>query len=93
MYAIRSYYGIDNLQTIGALPGHKQALIAEETRTVYVPLARHLGMGYVASEMEALSVGILYPRRQASYRAGLEHLKLESEGFLRRVKGEMQRVV
>ncbi len=84
---------IDNLQTIGALPGHKQALIAEETRTVYVPLARHLGMGYVASEMEALSVGILYPRRQASYRAGLEHLKLESEGFLRRVKGEMQRVL
>jgi len=82
---------IDNLQTIGALPSEKQALIAEETRSVYVPLARHLGMGYVASEMEALSVGILYPRRQHSYKDRVKDLQQESEAFLRQVKGEIHR--
>ena len=41
---------MDNLQTISALNPQKQSLIAEETRSIYVPLARHLGMGLVASE-------------------------------------------
>jgi len=82
---------IDNLQTISALPSHKQELIAEETRSVYVPLARHLGMGYVSSELEALSVGILYPRRERTYRDNIRQLQSQSEGFLRQVKGEVQR--
>ena len=60
---------IDNLQTIQALDPGKQALIAKETRAVYVPLARHLGMGYVASHMEALSLSILYPATSQSISA------------------------
>jgi len=82
---------IDNLQTISALPSHKQELIAEETRSVYVPLARHLGMGYVASELEALSVGVLYPRRDRTYHEYSRQLQAQSDGFLRKVKGEVQR--
>ena len=68
---------IDNLQTIGALKPEKQSLIAEETRSVYVPLASHLGMGYVASELDALSLKILYPRR-ANFE-GLMRSLLEGE--------------
>ena len=58
---------IDNLQTIAALPQVKQLRIAEETRSVYVPLAMHLGMGYVATELDALSLKVIYPRRADSY--------------------------
>ncbi len=80
---------IDNLQTISALNPSKQSLIANETRTVYVPLARHLGMGYVASEMDALSLGILYPRRAARYQDFIEVLQQRSEGQIRKIRSEI----
>ena len=54
---------IDNLQTIGALAPNKQKLIAEETRAIYVPLARHLGMGRVSSELELSLIHISEPTR------------------------------
>ncbi|MEJ2199491.1 MAG: HD domain-containing protein [Desulfuromonadaceae bacterium] len=80
---------IDNLQTIGALKPEKQSLIAEETRSVYVPLASHLGMGYVASELDALSLQILYPRRARHFRARIDELKRQVEGPLRKIRAEI----
>lgn len=77
---------IDNLRTIDALPVVKQALIAEETRKVYVPLALHLGMGYVSTELDSLSLNILYPTRAKRYRIGLEEVKASSDGFLRKFR-------
>ena len=82
---------IDNLQTIGALKPEKQSLIAEETRSVYVPLASHLGMGYVASELDALSLKILYPRRAAGYEQNLEELRLHMEAPLRKIRAEINK--
>ncbi len=82
---------IDNLQTIGALRPEKQSLIAEETRTVYVPLASHLGMGHVASELEALSLKILYPRRSAGYMQHLEALRQRMEAPLRKIRAEINK--
>lgn len=81
---------IDNLQTIGALKPEKQSLIAEETRTVYMPLSRHLGMGRAAAELEALSLAVLYPRRAARYRQGVRALQEQTEPYLRRLRGEIQ---
>jgi len=80
---------IDNLQTIDALKPEKQLLIAEETRTVYVPLASHLGMGVVAAELEALSLGILYPKRAGRYRRHVETLQSENDSFLRKTRAEI----
>lgn len=79
----------DNLQTIGALKPEKQNLIAEETRTIYVPLARHLGMGQAASELEALSISILYPRRAARFRATVRDLQQRLDSDLRKIRGEI----
>ncbi|MBW6511922.1 MAG: HD domain-containing protein [Desulfuromonadaceae bacterium] len=81
---------IDNLQTIGVLKPEKQSLIAEETRTVYVPLARHLGMGYVASELEALSLQVVYPRLAATYHALIEELRHEFTPKLRKIRSKIQ---
>jgi len=82
---------IDNLQTISALSQVKQLRIAEETRSVYVPLALHLGMGYVATELDALSLKVIYPRRAERYRRTLEQLKTENESFLRKIRSALQR--
>ena len=80
---------MDNLQTISALNPQKQSLIAEETRSVYVPLARHLGMGLVASELDALSLGVLYPRRADRYRAAVDQVQEQSEPALRKIRAEI----
>ncbi|MEA3543838.1 MAG: HD domain-containing protein [Thermodesulfobacteriota bacterium] len=80
---------IDNLRTIEALPLHKQKLIAEETRTIYVPLAQHLGMGYVATELESLSYSLLYPRRAKSYGQTIVLQKEDNDDFLRKVRARI----
>lgn len=82
---------MDNLQTIWALNPQKQSLIAEETRSIYVPLARHLGMGSVASELDALSLNIVYPRRGSRYKSAVARLQLESEVDLRKVRTELHK--
>jgi len=80
---------LDNLQTIGALDPEKQSLIAEETREVYVPLALHLGMGYVTSELDALSLRVLYPRRYIRYQIALKTIRKEQEGWLRKCRSKI----
>jgi len=81
---------IDNLRTIDALPALKQARIAEETRQVYVPLAQHLGMGYVSTELEALSLAILYPARYQRYCTILAELGSGTEGQRRKIRSAIQ---
>ncbi|MEJ2698678.1 MAG: HD domain-containing protein [Desulfuromonadales bacterium] len=86
---LKFWYRMDNLETISALNPAKQSLIAEETRTVYVPLARHLGMGHAASEMDALSLHIIYPRRAKRYYSTLEALKKQIESPLRKIRSDV----
>jgi len=82
---------MDNLETISALNPKKQSLIAEETRAVYVPLARHLGMGRVASELDALSLNVLYPRRVSRYRQTVALLQKQVDPDLRRIRDEVHK--
>jgi len=84
---------IDNLQTIGALNPQKQSLIAEETRTIYVPLAQHLGMGRVSIELDALSLNILYPTRGRRYRAAVNEIRSRHEATLGRIRSEIHNVL
>ncbi len=84
---------IDNLQTIQALNPEKQRLIAEETRTIYVPLARHLGMGRVATELDALSLTILYPKRADRYDLAVNELRQHYEAVLGRIRSEVHNIL
>lgn len=84
---------IDNLQTIRALKQEKQTLIAEETRSVYVPLARHLGMGMVATELDALSLTILYPTRSRQFAESVATLRKQCESRLGRVRSEIHNIL
>ncbi len=80
---------MDNLETISALNPSKQALIAEETRKIYVPLARHLGMGSVAARMEALSLVVLYPGRGDRYSRVIRALQMQTVSGLRRIRANI----
>ncbi len=80
---------IHNLNTIDALRPEKQAIIAEETRSIYVPLARYLGMGNVAFELDALSLQILYPKRAQRYRRFVKDMAKTQEAALRHVRSEV----
>ncbi len=84
---------IDNLQTIYALNQEKQRLIAEETRTIYVPLARHLGMGRVATDLDALSLTILYPKRAERFEAAVSQLRSVYEAVLGRIRSEVHNIL
>ena len=84
---------IDNLQTIQALNSEKQRLIAEETRTIYVPLARHLGMGRVATELEALSLTILYPNRAERYAAAIAEIRKGYDSSLGLIRSEVHNIL
>lgn len=80
---------IDNLYTINALAPEKQKRIAEETREIYVPLANHLGMGYVASTLDSLALHVLYPRRGVGYDQRVTAVKEGTKGFLRKTKARI----
>ncbi len=84
---------IDNLRTIEALNPEKQSLIAEETHTIYVPLARHLGMGRVATELDELSLKIIYPTRAQRYVETVEETRLKYEATLGRVRSEVHNIL
>ncbi len=84
---------IDNLQTIYALNQEKQRLIAEETRTIYVPLARHLGMGRVATDLDALSLTIIYPKRAERFEAAVSQLRSVYEAVLGRIRSEVHNIL
>ena len=83
----------DNLQTIQALNAEKQRLIAEETRTIYVPLARHLGMGRVATELDALSLTILYPNRAKRYAGAVNELQASYDSTLGQIRSEIHNIL
>lgn len=81
---------IDNMQTIGALRKAKQIRIAEETRSVYVPLAQHLGMGYVAASLDALALNVIYPARAERYHSALDRIQEKTSTSLRKIRATIQ---
>lgn len=80
---------VDNLRTITALSHSKQVLISEETRSIYIPLARHLGMGQVADELESLSLAVLYPRRASRYESVLAEVKQRSNSSIKHIHSDI----
>ncbi|RME39701.1 MAG: bifunctional (p)ppGpp synthetase/guanosine-3',5'-bis(diphosphate) 3'-pyrophosphohydrolase, partial [Deltaproteobacteria bacterium] len=53
------------------------------------PLARHLGMGMVAAELESLALTTIYPGRATRYRKTLEAVKVEAGPRLRQIRAAL----
>lgn len=71
---IKLFDRLHNMRTIDALPMHKQKIKAEETLSVFAPLAYRLGMWIVKSELEGLSLKVLNSHSYETIHAELERL-------------------
>ncbi len=65
---------LHNMRTLGSMQQHKQMKIAGETIYFYAPLAHHLGLYHIKTELEDLSLKYRYPRIY-------EELKYKLTGF------------
>lgn len=54
---------LHNMRTLAHLSPDKQRRIAEETISIYAPLANRLGMGWIKTELEDLSFRFMEPER------------------------------
>lgn len=78
---------LHNLQTLDALPPHKQERIARETLDIYVPIAALLGMWYFKHRLEDLCFQYLYSEeyKKLQYRYEIEKL-YENRQFIQKTK-------
>src|SRR6266851_4653588 len=53
---------LHNMRTLNHLPEERRAVIAQETRDIYAPIANRLGMSKVKNELEELSFRYLEPQ-------------------------------
>ena len=60
---VKLFDRLDNMRDLGFLERRRQRRIAQETLSVYVPMAQRLGMQDIADELTALCFRYLYSRR------------------------------
>jgi GTP diphosphokinase / guanosine-3',5'-bis(diphosphate) 3'-diphosphatase len=76
---------LHNMTTLESMPAHKQQRISKETLEFYIPLARRLGLGQMATELEDLVFRYLYPEEFAKLETRMAGLLPQHE----RMIGEM----
>lgn len=77
---------LHNMETLSALPSHKQKENALETLEIYAPLAERLGMGQLKGELEDLSFPYVYPEEfRKVKKESKEHYK-EVEKYIKKMK-------
>ncbi|NLO90461.1 MAG: bifunctional (p)ppGpp synthetase/guanosine-3',5'-bis(diphosphate) 3'-pyrophosphohydrolase [Elusimicrobia bacterium] len=80
---------LHNMHTLQYLSAEKQKRIADETLSLYAPLAQRLGMFQLKSELEDLSFKIQNPTLFAEVSAKLEQQAKDRAGVLDRFKKEL----
>ena len=77
---------LHNMQTLAAVPAHKQKRIADETLEVYAPLADRLGMGKLKGTLEDLAFPYSFPQEYQSLGVWVKERLERKEAFLAKVK-------
>lgn len=73
---------LHNMRTLSPLPPEKRLRIAKETREIFAPIAKRLGMYDLSVELEELSFMTHNPRRYAVLRKAVEGARKERKKVL-----------
>lgn len=76
---------LHNMRTLDSLQPHKQYKIANETLTLFAPLAHRFGFFSIKSEFEDLSLKYLHPEEYQQITQGLRDSKKDRELYIERV--------
>ena len=74
---------LHNMQTMDAMPRHKQLKIASETLYIYAPLAHRLGLYNIKTELEDLGLKYTEPEAYNEIVKKLEETKEEREEYIK----------
>jgi GTP diphosphokinase / guanosine-3',5'-bis(diphosphate) 3'-diphosphatase len=80
---------LHNMKTIHHLPREKQRRIAEETLSIYAPLAHRLGMQNFKWQLEDLAFSTLHPKRYDEIKAMVAERQPQRDRYLERVVTEV----
>ena len=81
---------LHNMMTIHHLPREKQKRIADETLTIYAPLAHRLGMQNFKWRLEDLSFQTLHPKRYDEIKSMVVERQPERDRYLEQVANEVE---
>ena len=73
---------LHNMQTMDAMPHHKQLKISSETLFIYAPLAHRLGLFNIKTELEDLGLKYTEPEDYNSIKKKLKDSKEEQEEYV-----------
>ncbi len=82
---------LHNMQTLGFQPPERQEAIARETLDIYAPLAGRMGIYWLKSTLEDLSLFYLEPKIYKDIRLGIAQRQEGQEKFIREIKEMLSR--
>ena len=74
---------LHNMQTMDAMPAHKQVKIASETLYIYAPLAHRLGLYNIKTELEDLGLKYTEPEAYNGILSKIKESKEDQQNYLK----------
>ena len=84
---------LHNMRTMGSMPPGKQRRIAQETLSVFAPLARLLGLYTIKEELEELSFMYAMPQQYAVMRKTVDRLWEQQQPAVEAAATELRRIL
>ena len=80
---------LHNMRTLHHLSDEKRAVIAQETRDIYAPIANRLGMSKIKNELEELSFRYLEPQLYETLRGKVDARRRATEGLIEQLESNL----
>ncbi len=90
---VKLFDRLDNMRDLSFLERRRQRRIAQETLSVYVPMAQRLGMQDIADELTALCFRYLYSRRFNETLKQLKQRLTEEQGKINSLKQPLESIL